>query len=261
MKLSGFTFIHNAVEAGYPIVEAISMVVPFVDEVVVVDMESTDRTVELLKNSLPQRFGGAPFLRIVPGKWEPGTAGECLKKAHAQYRECEGDVVVHFEADEVYDYRLMQAVDATIKSQVWNIAVPRLQIEQNFQRVRWYPEYVHRVFPNTPDYYTKDGHTTVHHNISRGDMFEMPVEKGFLWDVTNCFRDNCIQRFKNQAELWGHEPSYKFTWHHSNFEAARLDLYEAQDYLQEPHWTWKSSPFKLPSLLERLVGVTSYGEY
>ena len=51
MKLSGFTFIHNAITNGLPVFEAIKAVQPFVDEMVVVDMGSTDGTRELLRKT------------------------------------------------------------------------------------------------------------------------------------------------------------------------------------------------------------------
>lgn len=256
MKLSGFTFIHNAIEAGYPIIEAISMVLPFVDEIVVVDMESTDSTVDLIHKHIPTHFGKEPYLRIISGVWEPGQAGECLKKNHALYKECTGDVIVHFEADEVYDYKLVQTISNMVRVGHTSLKVHRLQVEQNFQRVRWYPELVHRVWERQQDV-VKDGHTT---NVAQ-NASEVSVVNGFLWDVTNCFRDNCIQRFKNQAELWEHKPEYKFTPFHGYMAADVRDEVAAVRFLQSGHWTWKSSPFKLPSLLERLVGVTNYGEY
>jgi len=42
MKVSGFTFGHNLVEGGYPLVEALLSVYPYVSEMVAVDIESTD---------------------------------------------------------------------------------------------------------------------------------------------------------------------------------------------------------------------------
>ena len=48
MKVSGFTFVHNALAGGYPVAEAIAAVKPHVDEVVAVDMGSDDGTREVL---------------------------------------------------------------------------------------------------------------------------------------------------------------------------------------------------------------------
>ena len=49
MEISGFTFAHNAIDSGYPIIEAIDAVMSWVDSLYVVDMQSTDTTRQVLK--------------------------------------------------------------------------------------------------------------------------------------------------------------------------------------------------------------------
>jgi glycosyltransferase involved in cell wall biosynthesis len=49
MSIGGSLFVHNAVEFDYCISEAIESLVPFCDEVVVLDAQSTDDTVAVLK--------------------------------------------------------------------------------------------------------------------------------------------------------------------------------------------------------------------
>lgn len=259
--ISGFTFIHNALEAGYPIFEALDAVRRFVDEIVIVDMQSTDGTREVLEHKYSANAVVHP-VHIIDGEWQPGGAGACLEKAHSLYRECNGDIIWHFEADEVYSGGLAGYIHAGISSgNMTNIVVPRIQVEQNFQRARWYPEYVHRVFPKDSRV-VKRGHTTDKHIMHVDAKHEVNVSVGLLWDVTNCFRDNCIKRFQNQAELWGHELRCRFAHFHafeSVIEYKDKDL--AAAYLQLPHWKWKSSPFNLPQSLKYLVGVTDYRAY
>ena len=50
MKVSGFTFIRNAIKYDYPIVEAIQSVLPICDEFIVAVGNSDDKTLELIKN-------------------------------------------------------------------------------------------------------------------------------------------------------------------------------------------------------------------
>jgi len=50
MKVSGFTFIRNAVKNDYPIVEAITSILPLCDEMVVAVGNSEDETLDLIKN-------------------------------------------------------------------------------------------------------------------------------------------------------------------------------------------------------------------
>jgi hypothetical protein len=255
MNVSGFTFIHNGVRGGYPFVEAIEAIQPFVTETVVVDMQSTDQT-----RSVLEQLHHSHSLRVIDGTWTPGAAGECLKFAHAKYVECAGDVVWHFEADEVYEPSLAEAINSELGwrdingLRDFNILVYRLQVSQNFQRCRWYPEAVHRVWNNTSGV-VKKGHTT---NIN---VPSKPIssEHGYLWDCTNCFRDDYMNRIQQQAELWGTEPNYLMVPIHAN-HPVRLTHNQVIDELKDGRWTVKRSPFDLPMPLRMLLGVASYEE-
>jgi glycosyltransferase involved in cell wall biosynthesis len=244
MTTSGFTFIHNAIDSGYPIVEAIRAVRPYVDEVCVVDMQSTDNTRQVLEKL---------SVKIIDGYWG-NQAGHTLRQAHNQYRQCSGDIIVHFEADEVYDDRLIKYIAELIKYDHTDISVHRLQLEQNFQRCRWYPEPVHRVFPRL-SHTRKEGHTTDRHH----QAIILGPEDGYLWDITNCFRDNWVNRVKKQAELWNKkEVQYIMTPIHSCLSADISDR-EAQHWLYSGrHWAWKETPFNIPDILRPLVGMVKY---
>lgn len=54
MKVTGFTFIRNAVINDYPIVEAINSILPLCDEFVVAHGNSTDDTLKLIENISPK---------------------------------------------------------------------------------------------------------------------------------------------------------------------------------------------------------------
>lgn len=64
MKVAGFTFIRNAVKNDYPIVEAITSVLPICDEFVVALGDSSDETGALIRGI------GSPKVRIVPTVWD-----------------------------------------------------------------------------------------------------------------------------------------------------------------------------------------------
>jgi len=246
-KVSGFTFVHNGVAGGYPFVEAIHAVLADVDEVVVVDMQSTDETRKVLDQL---------DVRVIDGVWTPGAAGHCLKWNHALHHKCEHDLILHFEADEVYDPHVSSAIHRAIYDGKEQISVYRLQVEQNFQRIRWYPELVHRVFPKNS--VVKDGHTTDY--AQRGEpTYVLPQTYGYLWDVTNCFRDEWVSRNTQQAELWGNEPKHRYTSYHAAQGFMTCENAESvRELLSQPHWTWTETPLDLPMNLELLIGYTSY---
>lgn len=64
MKVSGFTFVRNAIKYDYPIVEAINSILPLCDEVVVAVGNSEDDTLGLI-----QRIG-SPKIRIIETIWD-----------------------------------------------------------------------------------------------------------------------------------------------------------------------------------------------
>lgn len=63
MKVSGFTFIRNAVLLDYPIVAAIQSILPLCDEVVVAVGNSTDDTLALIQNIHPK-------VKIIQTTWD-----------------------------------------------------------------------------------------------------------------------------------------------------------------------------------------------
>ncbi|MFM6937069.1 MAG: glycosyltransferase family 2 protein, partial [Aquirufa sp.] len=64
MKIAGFTFIRNAVQNDYPIVEAITSILPICDEFVVAVGNSTDGTLELIQ-AIP-----SDKIRIIETVWD-----------------------------------------------------------------------------------------------------------------------------------------------------------------------------------------------
>jgi hypothetical protein len=64
VRISGFSFVRNAVDLYYPLVESIRSALPVCDEFVVAAGDSTDGTTELLRGL------GEPKLRIIDTVWD-----------------------------------------------------------------------------------------------------------------------------------------------------------------------------------------------
>ncbi len=239
MKVSGFTFIHNGLESGYPFCESISAVRPFVDEIIAVDIESTDGTFGILDKLCD---------RVLTSSWD---GRDTTPRAFLKHTECRGDIIIFFEADEVYDDNLLSEVMWAIERGYWHIGVWRLQLEQNFQRCRDYPRPVHRIFPKGEGSY----------HVHPTDLPDLPVhilppDAGYLWDCSQCFKENYFQRKRNQSEIWGESRSLMVAQHFT--EPNEISKVEEENRLGEAHWLWGASPFKLPEILLPLVGVTKY---
>ena len=68
MKIAGFTFIRNAVQNDYPIVDAITSILPICDEFVVAVGQSSDETLALIQ-SIP-----SDKIRIIETKALPNIS-------------------------------------------------------------------------------------------------------------------------------------------------------------------------------------------
>ncbi|MFN3381485.1 MAG: glycosyltransferase family 2 protein, partial [Runella zeae] len=74
MHVTGFTFIRNAVKFDYPIVEAITSILPICDEFVVAVGKGEDETLRLIQEIAPQK------IRIIETIWD-----ESLRKGGVVY--------------------------------------------------------------------------------------------------------------------------------------------------------------------------------
>ena len=98
MRVSGFTFIRNAVRYDFPVAEAIMSALPVVDEFIVNVGRSEDATLDLI------RAIGSPKLKIVETVWD-----ETLRKDGRIFglqqdialSHCSGDWAFLLQADEV----------------------------------------------------------------------------------------------------------------------------------------------------------------
>ena len=100
MKVSGFTFVKNAVKYGYPVVESIRSVLPIVDEMIVSLGDSEDETNELVASI------GSDKIKIIHSVWDNSLreggkvlAAETDKAMDAT--AADSDWLFYIQADEV----------------------------------------------------------------------------------------------------------------------------------------------------------------
>jgi hypothetical protein len=234
MGVSGFTFGHNLIECGFPIIEAVNAVKPYVDEIIAVDIESTDLTPEVY-----QKLG----CTIIKGKLMSN-----FKTAYCEHIHCKYDDIIFFEADEIFEDRLLKRIHELIDQQHTGYSVHRLQLEQNFQRCRWYPYPIHRVI--------RKGHNSYMNSpvISPPWSKIIGSEFGYMWDVSACFRDNWKPRREKAKLFWNAVRNLRVSEHF-----ATTNTYDDEDkMLNEPQWLWKETPFAIPPILKHLMGMTKY---
>lgn len=98
MKVSGFTFIRNAIQYDFPVVEAIRSALPIVDEFIVNVGQSEDNTLQLIQSI------GSPKIKIIETVWDDSLKEDGRIFGIQQdiaLRHCTGDWALCLQADEV----------------------------------------------------------------------------------------------------------------------------------------------------------------
>ena len=112
MKVSGFTFIRNAITYDYPIVEAIRSILPLCDEVVVAVGNSEDATLQLIQSIDPK-------VRIIETVWDDTVreGGRTLAletdKAYAAISK-DSDWAFYIQGDEVLHEQYYPVIQAAM---------------------------------------------------------------------------------------------------------------------------------------------------
>lgn len=109
MKVSGFTFIRNALKYDYPIVEAITSILPICDEFIVAVGKSDDATLQLIQNI------GSPKIKIIETTWNENLreggrvlADETNKAYNAV--SADSDWAFYIQGDEVIHEMYLPAI-------------------------------------------------------------------------------------------------------------------------------------------------------
>lgn len=111
MKVSGFTFIRNAIKLDYPVVESIKSILPLCDEFVVAVGNSSDNTLELIR-SIPDNR-----IRIIETVWDESpemkTGGRILAmETDKAYKAIspDSDWAFYIQGDEVVHEKYLNGI-------------------------------------------------------------------------------------------------------------------------------------------------------
>jgi hypothetical protein len=109
MKISGFTFVKNAVKYDYPVVESVSSLLPLVDEMVINLGDSEDSTNELIGSI------GSDKLKIVHSVWDKNLreGGKVLAVETDKAMDAvaaDSDWLFYLQADEVVHEKYLPVI-------------------------------------------------------------------------------------------------------------------------------------------------------
>lgn len=161
MKISGFTFIRNALKYDYPIVEAITSVLPLCDEFVVAVGKSDDKTRELIERIDSEK------IKIIDTIWDDSLreGGRVLAvetdKAYNAITE-DTDWCFYIQGDEVLHEKYYPAIRKAMKENLDNHKVDGLvfnylhfygSYDYVGESYRWYRNEV-RIIRKNKDFYS-----------------------------------------------------------------------------------------------------------
>lgn len=115
MKISGFSFIRNALKYDYPIKECIDTLLNLCDEVVIVVGESEDETLSFIKSFKVER------LKIINSKWDTNLGYNLLSElTNLAISNCTGQWGIYLQSDEIihekYYCTILEAVNESNKN-------------------------------------------------------------------------------------------------------------------------------------------------
>lgn len=158
MKVSGFTFIRNAIKYDYPIVEAISSILPICDELVVAVGNSGDETRKLIENI------NSPKIKIIDTVWDDSLreGGKVLAvETDKAFKEIssDSDWAIYIQGDEVLHEKFLDPLKQAMLHWIDNPEVEGLLLDYlhfygSYDFVgdsrRWYRKEV-RIVRNDPE--------------------------------------------------------------------------------------------------------------
>jgi hypothetical protein len=261
-KLSACVFIKDTFIGAFCIFESMSMLLPLVDEFIIMDLGSTDGTFE----KLLEIANANSKVKLYKSTWGLIDAGVFATLANELIEMCQYDNVLYYQADEIWHEDLIKETRRELEAGHYDLSFWRIQYRDNFQKVKWFPHLVHRVGRKGNFNFTGDGMNSDRVNDARlvgpydGGYFMQwgamgqegikPYVNMMITDISAVggFRDNIIEKRALHAPFWHEEPT---------IEGKAADQWAAEAR-GNPDWTRPESPYNLPSILHYHIGRTRY---
>lgn len=227
VSISGFTFIRNGVELGFPFEASIRSLLPLVDEFVIAVGRSSDETLARVQAI------GDPKIRIIETVWNERMADRgfvyAQQKMIAQYA-CTGDWAFYLEGDEVVHENDLAAIRASVERHHGNPAVEALV----FDYIHFYgsPQWVSispgwyrrecRLIRNTIRSYAPDGqYWLVTHEHKRGRNPHAALANAHIYHYGWIRRNEDMQKKLDQvSKYWGSDQAVQVSY--SRFDKRAL---------------------------------------
>ena len=272
-KVSACVFVKDSIENPFMLWESMHQLIALVDEYVVMDLGSTDGTLEALK----VLAGKNPKIRLEHGVFDLSRREKVFADlANQLVGMASHDLVLHHQADEIFHETLVErlgdelsALRKGIPQDFRGLSFWRIQLENNFQKVKWYPHLINHFDIKgrlnyigdgmstgrthdakiLSDYPSQDWQASYKANPERLPMSQMILDVS----MTGGFLDQIPERRRKHAPIWGENPEVIYLHGH----AVNLQSWYEQEQ-KNPEWTAQVSGFDLPAIMRYHVGKKRY---
>jgi len=260
MKVSGFTFLRNVQQLGYPFVASIRSILPIVDEFVVALGPSEDDTEALLRGI------GDPKIRIIPTQWNERIRSDYSVKGFVYGQQksialfnCTGDWAFYLEGDEVVHEKDLPAIRSAMErylndQRVEALAFDYLHFYGNANTYAWSPRWYRseaRILRNTIPAWGPEGLFFMVLNTHKKGRYPRAAHTGatiyhYGWIKTEA---QLNWRKEKVAKYWTDKPLSRTN--HANVDPSTLHLFSGTH--PKPIQEW------LPSAVGLFQADSSYG--
>lgn len=262
-KISGAAFVSNNYVGAFCLYESMASIMPFVDDMVILDMGSYDDTPQVL-----QRIADAnPKVRVINTHYSRVDAGALADAANDCVAAWKYDQGIFWQADEVWHENLLTMMEKELDAGHYDLTFWRYQLRNNWQRMKWPPHIVHRVGTKGNFTFVNDGMNTdrcgepllVSHydrnmasqwgKMYKSDYTKLPTHE-MVMDVSASggFLDNIGTKSALHAPMWHESPVVDGEPYQQWYDRE----------VNNPMWSAETTPFDIPEIMRWHVGRKKY---
>jgi glycosyltransferase involved in cell wall biosynthesis len=266
-NLSGCVFIKDTFAGAFCLFESMYQLLPLCDEFIVMDLGSTDGTLEILKEIEKHN----PKVKVVHSNFYEQDAVIFAKLANDLIGMCNQPNVLYYQADEIWHEDLVNLTKKALNNGERNLSFWRIQLKYNFQRIKWFPHPVHRIGHRDGFNFVNDGMNTertfdtkvvgnwgMEHFTQWGDKYKnnptgMPTNEMILdVSLTGGFLNNIPDRRRMHLPYWGEGDVMPA-------DEGGLGVNEWYiSHQDNQEWDLHSTPFNIPEIMRFHLGRRTY---
>lgn len=262
-NISASTFIRDCFAGAFCLFESMASFLPFVDDMTIIDLGSTDGTLKTLKDI----SNANPRIRVVESHFSRVDASAFCDAANEAVSHWKHPHGIYWYSDEIWHESLLKLMDERLSEGQYELSFWRYQLQRNFQEMFWPPHLIHRVGIKEQFQFVDDGTNTnrtwdakICSNWDGGwfpkwgtefedDYTKLPTHE-MVMDVgaVGGFLENIVGKRGMHAPFWHEEPNVRGEPAQEWYARARND----------PIWNKMETPFDIPHIMKWHVSRPTY---